>query len=176
MLKGIANNRKIIHKYLNGVLHHIGEYRHHISLKSTQCITQPEGHFFEHESSIRKSKCGFLLMFRCNRDLVVARITIKKTIPPLSCKPIQHLIHEGNMKMVFLSPCIQFPVIHTHSLSDHRPHWNKLIFIIRDHNLSPFIRHTLNRAYLTCINDRIYDSDIQPLNNILLHYLLHKWI
>ena len=151
-------------------------YQHHISLKISSCITQPKGHPLECDCPIRPSKGSFILIILCNRHLTVTRITIKKTVPPFFCKPIQQFIHKGHRKMVFLNPCIQFPVIHTNFLSYYRPYWNKIILHISDHSHSAIFGHTFNRAYPTAIYDRIYDSDIQLLNNLLLNHLLHRWI
>ena len=123
-LEWITNHRKIIYKNFYCFLHHIRKYWHHTSLKCGRCIAQPKRHSFERKGPIWTSKSGFLLIFWCNRNLI---ISIKKTVPPFSGKSIQHLIHEGHRKMVFFNPWVQFTVIHTHPTSSYRSYWNKFI-------------------------------------------------
>uniref|UniRef100_A0A3Q7IFP3 Uncharacterized protein n=1 Tax=Solanum lycopersicum TaxID=4081 RepID=A0A3Q7IFP3_SOLLC len=65
------------------------------------CIVQPKRHSSERKGPIWTSESGFLLIFWCNRNLIIPRIPIKKIIPPFSGKSIQHLIHEGHRKMHF---------------------------------------------------------------------------
>ena len=140
--------QKIIHKKnLYNILHHVRKYWHHTSLKGCGCIAQPKRHSSERKSPIWTSESGFLLIFWCDRNLIIPRIPIKKTIPPFSGKSIQHLIHEGHRKMVFFSPWVQFTVIHAHPPASNRSHWNKFILFVGDHSHSTFLRYTLNRAY-----------------------------
>ena len=87
-IKKVAKNIQVIHKHLNNVLHNIGEYRHHTSLKGSRYITQPKRNPLECKCPIRPSKGGFFLVLWCNSDLNVTRITIMKTVPSFSCESI----------------------------------------------------------------------------------------
>ena len=64
--------------------------------------------------------------------------------------------------MVLLSPSIQPTIVHANSPYDNWPHRNKLALIMRYNCHPTLLRHAL--------------SGIQPLNDLLFHYLLHGWI
>ena len=48
--------------------------------------------------------------------------------------------------------------------------------MVGDHSNSPFLRYTLSMAYSTTIGDWIDYSGMQPLDDFLLHNLLHRRI
>ena len=100
-LELITSHRKIIHKNFYSILHNVRKYQYHTSLKCGGCIAQPKRHSSEYKDPIWKSKSSFLLILWCNRNLIIPRISIKKTVPPFSGKSIQHLIHEGHRKWSF---------------------------------------------------------------------------
>lgn len=66
LIKGVANNLKVIHENLNNVLNNIRGYRYHTLLEDGQCITEPKMHPLEGKRPIRKSKCGLLLTLHGN--------------------------------------------------------------------------------------------------------------
>ena len=75
--------------------------------------------------------------------------------------------------MVHLIPHIQHSLVHTNSPSDHWPHWNKLVPLIRHHIHSTLFWHALNKTHPSTICNKINDFGIQPLNYILFHYILY---
>ena len=102
-LELITSHRKIIHKNFYSILHHVRKYRHHTYLKCGGWTAQPKRHSSERKGPIWTGKSYFLLIFWCNKNVIIPRISIKKTVPPFSVKSVQHLIMNGKKSCLFQS-------------------------------------------------------------------------
>ena len=78
--------------------------------------------------------------------------------------------------MVLLCRSIQLLVVHANSPFNHLSHQIKHIISIR-YNFHPTVfRQEVNRTHLTIVCNRIIYFIIQKLDDLLLHYLLHRYI
>lgn len=116
------------------------------------------------------------MFFNIYRDFFVARIPIKEAVPYLYGKSIQYLIHERQKKVVLLRPSIQLSVVHPNSLSSQRLHGDILFSYIGYSINTTLFSHTLNMVYPTTICDGIDNSNIQPFDDLLQNYHLHRRI
>ena len=108
LLKTGSIHCEIIHEDLHNFFCQIKKYRHHAYLECTRSITQTKWHSSKRKSTKWACKGGFLLILRCNGNLVISRVSIKKTKVRVSCQPIQHLINERQRKMILSCYSIYF--------------------------------------------------------------------
>src|SRR3954462_9398571 len=93
-IERISGHSKIIHEDLNEFFNHIREDCHHAPLESRRCIAQTEWHPSVGVRSVRTRERRFLLIFWCNVDLVLTRVSVQETVIFMTCQPFQHLVNE----------------------------------------------------------------------------------
>ena len=94
LIKRLTKHRKVVHKYVNVLLYHVGEDGEHTPLKGRRRITQPKGHPPISKYTKWTSEGCLLLIFWSYRNLIVPRIPIQKAIKGLASQPLNHLVHE----------------------------------------------------------------------------------
>lgn len=94
-----------------------------------------------------------MLIFWCNRYLVVHKVAIKLVVVLLSSKPVEHLINERQKEVVFHCRCIQLATVHAYPPSCDYPHWNQFILIICTDNHPSFLKHIVDWTDPITISD-----------------------
>lgn len=84
MIKGLTQNRKVLHKYLYVLLKHVREDDKHAPFESSRRITQTERHPPKCEHTKWENESCLLLILYKHRNLVVPKIPIQKAIKGLS--------------------------------------------------------------------------------------------
>ena len=73
---------------------------------------------------------GLTLVIRVNRDLVIARVTIKIAEEGVIGQSLEHLINEGEREMILPGGGVEFSVIDTHRPSSDSALRNQLIVLV----------------------------------------------
>lgn len=120
---------EIIHVCFNKVKNKFNKNTQNFPLESSTSIAHTKWKNSIGKGTPRTCKCGFILVFRADLDLVVSIKSIQEGEEFIPYKANQNLVNEGKSKMVLLCSLVKFPVINkdspkkktrgdTHSLSE----------------------------------------------------------
>ena len=107
-----------------------------------------------------------------DRDLEKAGVSIQKAKESMMGESFQHLIHEGERKMIFLSVLVQLPIINAHPPPGDRPGGDFLSSFSLDNGHSTFLWNHVNRANPLAIEGSINIVRFTQFQNFLLDNLL----
>src|ERR1044072_9354332 len=101
---------------------------------------------FVSKHAVWASESCLFLIFWCNLDLVVTRVTIQETIVLVPCQFVKHLINEGQRDVILPGGSVQSPVVYAYPPLGHLPSGYQFIILICDYGDATFFRDHLNGA------------------------------
>ena len=106
------------------LMHHVMEDSGHSSLVGNTNILEPKWHHFPIEGPPCTSEGYFLLIFRCNLDLVLAGETIHDRVHFIACSHIHYHVYVWKWKIILRAYLIKIFEVNTYT-NGFIMFWNK---------------------------------------------------
>ena len=100
-------------------------------------------------------KRSFFLVLRCNRDLVIPRVTVQETVILVTRQTFKHLINEGKWKMVLTSCSIQLPMVDANSDLHGKSSLDQLFVLVFHYGEIKFLWNRVDRTNPLAIKNGI---------------------
>ncbi|RDY12238.1 hypothetical protein CR513_02998, partial [Mucuna pruriens] len=129
-----------IHEHLHAVLYQVREDAHHAVLERARCVAQAKWHACICKGAKWAGEGHFVLIFRCNMNLHVARESIQKTVMGFPCYFLKHLVNKRQRKVILAGCLIESSVIDAHPPAILNRHRYQLVLLLFWISLAPLVQ------------------------------------